>query len=64
MKVHQHPRLTEPNVTKHLRDKHGWSPVKVYRLTYFQRLITHSSEHLPINTNGVAARKRAGSRGE
>lgn len=46
MKTHRkHPRLTEPNITKHLRDVHGWSILRAYRLTYFQRLFAHIYEH-------------------
>lgn len=40
-----HPSLTEPVLTTHLRDAHGWPVVRIYQATYFQRLVVHQREH-------------------
>lgn len=43
---HDHPKLTEPEVRKHLCDFHGWSRIQtLMQLTYFQALVAHMKEH-------------------
>lgn len=44
---HEHPKLTEPEVRKHLCDFHGWPRLKTLgpHLTYFQALVAHMKEH-------------------
>lgn len=44
--THKHsPPLTEPIITRHLVAVHGLSPVSVYQLTYFRRLVAHLRAH-------------------
>lgn len=49
-----HPRLTEPVLTEHMRTVHGWSVLDLYRLTYFQRLVAHLRGHRKTAMRGAS----------
>lgn len=46
----EHPALTEPALCAHVRDAHGWCPLRILAATYFTKLVAHAREHARTRT--------------